>query len=183
MSKKRSNTVLALAALLVLAMYTTVESEQTQEKMSASNVRIGTFDSRALAIAYYRSEAFSRQINEMRAEHEEAKAAGDEGRVRELEVEGSAQQQLMHRQGFSTWQVDNILEKIEGEIPEIAAKANVDVIVSKWGLIYQRAGVEPIDVTSLMVKPFSPDEQTLRMIEEIQKQDPIPLEELKNHQN
>jgi hypothetical protein len=34
-----------------------------------------------------------------------------------------------------------------------------------------------------MVKLFDPDEQTLRMIEEIQKQAPVPLEDLKNHQD
>lgn len=183
MSIKRSITVLALAALLVLAMYTTVEAEQSQEKTSGSNVHVGTFDSRALAIAYYRSEAFRRQIDEMRAEHEAAKAAGDAGRVGELEVKGSAQQELMHKQGFSTWQVNNVLEEIKTEIPEIATQANVDIIISKWALVYQRPRVEPIDVTSLMVKPFDPDEKTLRMIEEIQKQDPIPIEELKNHQD
>jgi hypothetical protein len=106
MSKKRSITVLAPAALLVLLMNTTVEAGQVQERTSEPGIHVGTFDSRALAIAYYRSEAFSRQINEMKAEHEEAKAAGDEGRVRELEVKGSAQQELMHKQGFSTWRVD-----------------------------------------------------------------------------
>lgn len=183
MSKKRSITVLALAALLALAMHTTVEAEQVQEKTSASNVHVGTFDSRALAIAYYRSEAFIQQIKEMRAEHEEAKAAGDEGRVRELEIAGSAQQELMHKQGFGTWQVDNILKKIKEEIPEIATQASVDVIISKWDLVYQQSGVELIDVTSFMVKKFDPDEQTLKMIEEIQRQAPIPLDELMNHQN
>jgi hypothetical protein len=34
-----------------------------------------------------------------------------------------------------------------------------------------------------MVKPFNPDEATLKIIKGIQKQDPVPLEELKNHQD
>jgi len=183
MSKIRPITMLALAASLFLAMYTTVKAEQAQEETPGSNVRVGTFDSRALAIAYYRSEAFRRQMNEMRTEHEEAKAAGDEGLVRELEFEGSAQQELMHKQGFSTWQVDNILEMIKGEIPEIAIQANVDVIISKWALVYRRPEVEPIDVTSFMVKPFDPDDRTLTMIKDIQKQDPVTLDELNSHQD
>lgn len=119
----------------------------------------------------------------MRAEYEKAKEAGDEERVRELEIVGSAQQELMHKQGFSIWQVDNILQKIKGEIPEVAMQADVDIIISKWATVYQRSGVEFIDVTNLMVKLFDPDEQTLKMIEEIQKQAPVPLEELKNHQD
>jgi len=162
---------------------TTVWAQQLREKASGRLVHVGTYDSRALAIAYYRSEPFSRQIQEMKAEYENAKAAGDEKRVGELEVEGSAHQELMHKQGFSIWHVDNILEIIKGEIPEIATQAEVDAIISKWAMVCQRSGFEFIDVTHLMVKPFNPDEQTLRMIEEIQKQDPVPVEEIKNHQD
>ena len=164
-------------------MYTTVGAQQSQEPLPVSKVQVGTFDSRALAMAYYRSELFGRQIKEMRAEYEKAKEAGDEKRVRELEIVGSAQQELMHKQGFSTWQVDNILKKINGELSEVAIQAEVDIIISKWSAVYQRSGVEFIDVTNIMVKLFDPDEQTLRMIEEIQKQAPVPLEDLKNHQD
>ena len=154
-------------------MYTTVGAQQSQEPLPVSKVQVGTFDSRALAMAYYRSELFGRQIKEMRAEYEKAKEAGDEKRVRELEIVGSAQQELMHKQGFSTWQVDNILKKINGELSEVAIQAEVDIIISKWSAVYQRSGVEFIDVTNIMVKLFDPDEQTLRMIEEIQKQAPV----------
>jgi len=120
---------------------------------------------------------------EMRAEYEKAKEAGDEKRVRELEIVGSAQQELMHKQGFSIWQVDNILQEIKEEIPEVAAQADVDVIISKWATVYQRSGVEFIDVTNLLVKLFDPNEQTLKLTKEIQQQTPIPLDELKKHQD
>jgi hypothetical protein len=162
---------------------TTVQAQQSPEKFSGPKSRIGTFDSRAVASAYYRSESFNRQLREMRAEYDKAKAAGDEKRVRKLEAEGSAQQELMHKQLFSIWQVDNILEEIEEEIPKIAEQAHVGDIVSKWTMVCFPSRFEFIDVTDLLVKPFLPDEQTLRMIEEIQKQDPIALEDLKNHQN
>ena len=92
-----------------------------------------------------------------------------------------ARQELISKQGFGTWPVDNILERIKEKIPEIAKQAGVDVIVSKWDIVYQRPGVEFVNVTDLMVKPLNPDEATLKIIKEIQKQDPIPLEELKNH--
>jgi hypothetical protein len=161
-----------------LALYTTVGAQQQEGKLSGSMLRVGTFDSRALAMAYYRSVEFMQYMQELRAEHEKAKAAGDEKRVKELEVKGPAQQELIHKQGFSTWPVDNILEKIKGKIPEIAEQAEVDVIVCKWDIIYQRSGIEFIDVTDLMVKPFNPDEATLKIIKEIQMQYPVPLEEL-----
>jgi hypothetical protein len=133
---------------------------------------------------------------ELQAEYKQAQAAGDEKRVAELEAESSnplwpdsgwppspAQQALIHKQGFSTWPVDNILARIKDEIPEISRQADVEVIVSKWDLVYQRSGVEFVNVTDLMVKPFGPDEETLRIIKEIQEQDPISLEELGDHRH
>ncbi len=167
--------------LAALAVYTTVGAQQQEGKISGSTVRIGTFDSRALAMAYYRSEAFNRQMKDLRAEYEKAKAAGDEKRVKELEAAGPAQQELAHKQGFSTWPVDNILEKIKGKIPEIAKRADVDVIISRWNIVYRRTGVEFINITDLIVKPFDPNEQTLKILKELQKQDPVPLEELEKH--
>jgi hypothetical protein len=152
--------------------WTTVGAQQSQEETTGSKVRVGTFDSRALALAYYRSEAFKRL--ELGAEYDQAKAAGDEKRLEEIKAETS----LMHKQVFSTWPVDNILARIKDEIPEISRQADVEVIVSKWDLVYQRSGVEFVNVTDLMVKPFDPDEETLRIIKEMQEQDPIPLEEL-----
>ena len=118
---------------------------------------------------------------ESEAEHGKAKAAGDEKRVKELEAEGKAQQELLHKQGFSTWPVDNILDQIKGEIPEIAKQAGVDVIISKWDIVYQGSGVEFIDVTDLMVKQFNPDEETLKVLKELQKHAPVSLEEIKEH--
>ena len=183
MTGVRMTSAVITVVLAGLAAHTTVEARRSQEKTSGSKVRVGTFDSRAVAMAYFATDAFKRQLSGLRAEHEKAKAAGDEKRVKELGAEGPALQELMHKQGFSTWPVDDILDKIKGKIPEIAKRANVDVIVSKWNIVYQRSGVEFIDVIDLMVRPFNPDEETLKTIKDIQKQDPVPLDELKNHQH
>ena len=166
-----------------LMVYAAVGAQESQGKASGSEIRVGIFDSRAVAIAYFRSEAFNRPLKALRVEYKKAKAAGDEKRVKELDAQGPVLQALMHKQSFSTWPVDDILEKIKGKIPEIAKEAKVDIIVSKWDIVYQRAGVELVDVTDLMVKPFNPDEKTLKIIKEIQKIEPVLLEELKHHQD
>ena len=183
MKHQRKVVTYAAAMFLIagLAMSTTVGAQQSQEKASGSKVRVGIFDSRAVAMAYYRSEAFGRQMNDMRAEYEKAKAAGDEKRVKELEAERPAQQMEMEKQGFGTWPVDNILEKIKGKIPEIAKQADVEVIVSKWNIVYQQSGIEFVDVTDRMVVPFDPDEETMKIVRGIQEQDPVPNEDLKPH--
>lgn len=173
--------VIVLAGLAACVTVGTVRAEETEEQTFQAEVRVGTFDSRAVAIAYARSEDFGRHIKELKAEREEAKAAGDEKRVEELEAEGQALQELLHKQGFGTWPVDNILERIKGEIPEIAKKAGVDVIVSRWNVVYQGSGIEFTDITNLMVNPFDPDAETLAVLEELKKHDPVPLEELEEH--
>ena len=141
------------------------------------SVVVGTFDSRVIAVAYYNTDAHKGYVEGLKTEYAEAEASGDKERAKELEATGEASQELAHKQAFSTWPVDNILEIIEGKIPEIAKQAEVDLIVSKWNIVYQQSGVEFIDVTDVMVKLFNPDEQMLEMLEQIKKQNPVPLEE------
>jgi hypothetical protein len=99
-----------------------------------------------------------------------------------LSTEGESSQHLAHKQGFGTWPVTDLLERIKDDIPGIAESAGVDVIISKWDIVHSGADVEFQDVTLLMVAPFDPDDDTLKLIkEELPKVDPVPLEELENH--
>jgi len=142
------------------------------------DVVVGIFDSRVIAVAYYNTDAHKSYIKDLKAEHAEAEESGDTERARELETIGETSQELASKQAFSTWPVDNILKTIEEKIPEIAKQANVDLIVSKWNIVYQNSGLELIDVTDVMVKLFNPDEQMLQMLEQMKQQPPVPLEEL-----
>lgn len=163
--------LLVIAVLLLLAG---IVIGQTSRK----SVVVGTFDSRVIAVAYYNTEAYMNYVEGLKAEHAKAEASGDKERVNELEAMGEASQDLAHKQAFSTWPVDNILETIEEKIPDIAQQAGVDLIVSKWNIVYQQSGLELVDVTDVMVKLFNPNEQMLEMLEQMKKQKPIPLEEL-----
>ena len=53
-----------------VGVYATVEAQQSQEKTSVSKVRVGTFDSRALAFSYFGSEEFNHKLNDLRSELE-----------------------------------------------------------------------------------------------------------------
>ena len=55
-------------------------------------VRISTFDSRVIAIAYYRSDAHVDYMKSLKAERKKALEAGDEERAKELEKEGESSQ-------------------------------------------------------------------------------------------
>ncbi len=170
-----------LIVFAVLVVCTAVFAQQPDEHASQVVMRVGTFDSRAVAVAYARSENFMKHIRGLMDEYEKAKAAGDEKRVKELEAEGPAMQEMIHKQGFSTWPVDDILEQIQDKIPEIAKQAKVDVIVSKWDIVYQLPGVEFVDVTDLLVVPFNPTKETLDIIKSLKEQEPVSLKELEEH--
>ena len=172
----------ASVALLLYGcvMCATAAAQEPQAKNAEYRFIVGVFDSRAVAIAYARSDVFKRDIKSVTEEFEKAKSAGDQKRMAEINTQMEERQALMHKQGFSTYSVSDILDKIKDRLPEIARQANVDTIVSKWDVVYQRSGIEFIDITDLMVKPFSPNEQTLTILKEMAKQKPIPLEQMKN---
>ena len=173
-----------LFVLAALAISASIGVAQAGEKDTGTKMLVGTFDSRAVAMAYYQSEIHAKYIKDLKAEYAIAKAAGDEERVRELTAEGEASQELAHKQCFSTWPVDKTMERIGERIPEIAEEAGVDVIVSKWDIIYMRPEADFIDVTFLMMLPLNSDEEAMKeLLQELAQHDPIPLEELSKHQH
>ena len=153
-------------------------SASTDVLQAQQTKRIGIFDSRAVAIAYARSDSFMKQLGGMNAELKKAKEEDDEQKVKELNKQGPHLQQLLHQQGFSTGSVCNIIERIKDKLPQIAKENNVALIVSKWELAYSNESMELIDLTTQLVNLFSPNEQTLKVIEEMKNQPPVPIEEL-----
>ena len=141
-------------------------------------LQVGTFDSRAIAIAYGRSEPYNQLVSIHFEKYNKAKEEGDEKLIKELEALAQASQQVIHQQGFSAASVADILEKVKAELPKIAVDAGVDIIVSKWEVVYNNPLIEIVDVTSYLVKLFNPDDITLKIIEDIRKQTSIPLLEL-----
>jgi hypothetical protein len=149
-------------------------------QISKKSFVVGTFDSRVIAVAYYNTEEHKSYVEGLKAKHAKAEESGDEELAKVLAALGESSQELAHKQAFSTWPVDNILEKIEGKMPEIAKQAGVDFIVSKWDIVYQRSELEFVDVTDIIVNLFDLDEQFLQGLEQLKKMDPVPLEELEN---
>ena len=178
MKKHHAATGMLLAGFLAL----TLGAQATTTTREDPKVVVGTFDSRAVAVAYVRSDAFSDSLRMKRAEVEQdlerARAAGDDERVAELEALGPAMQKRIYDQGFGSAPVDEIIERIADELPRIAAEAGVDVIVSKWVLAYSGPKARFVDVTDRLAAEFDPDEETLKVIEELLTTEPVPLEEL-----
>src|ERR1035437_7556696 len=143
-----------------------------------NTLRIGVYDSRAVAGAYGNSAEFPKSLDAGTTAYKKAKAAKDDKRVKEIDAQMKAGQRRAHEQGFSTGSVANIMAKIKDSLPGVAKKAGVDVIVSKWEVNYQSPGVKVVDVTDDLVALFHVSEKGLEWIKGIKAQAPVPLEQI-----
>ncbi|HJN71228.1 MAG TPA: hypothetical protein QF528_01415, partial [Phycisphaerales bacterium] len=50
----------------------------------------------------------------------------------------------------------------------------VGVIINKWDITFQEPEVELVDVTHLLVNLFNPSKETMKIVDEIMKTDPVP---------
>jgi len=164
-----------VSILAVCAMFLALQPTPTK-------VRVGTFDSRAIALAYARSAMFAADrapvMKDLKDRYEKAKAEKNEEVIKELEAWPPTYHKLQMLQCFSTASVADILEKVKDQLPKVAQEAGVDIIVSKWEIAYSNSTSEIVDVTSHLVKLFNPDEQTLKFIEGLPKQPMSLLEGL-----
>lgn len=173
---------MVLMGCVALMLAGSARTEETSGQPSAAKVRVGTYDSRSVAVAFAGSEAFNKWMGDLKAEKDKAKTARDQKRIAEFEAEATARQKLMHKQGFSTAPVDNILDQIKDRLPAIKEKAGVTALVSKW----DKAGLakckdaELVDITMALVDAFNPNDRQRKSAIEIQKHDPIPLEQAEN---
>ena len=153
----------------------------------AKPMRVGTFDSRAVALAYYRkfyrSPEFVASLKKLKEEHDRAKAAGDEEKAKRLEAEGRGGQEHSHSQVFGSAPIDEIMAKIKDQLPNVAKQAGVGLIVSQWSIAYRSPDAQFVDVTEPLAKLFRPDESTLKMIRDLPKHQPLSAEELKKHED
>jgi hypothetical protein len=162
MGTKRANAAAFAAGALVLACAAAIQSPgQSRE---TGRLTLGVFDSRAVALAYADSEYFDSYFTDFLEQLEHAKSSGDVARVSELEAFGPKLQRQLHEQAFSTGSVDNILEHIQAQLPDLADQAGVDVIVSRWDLVYRSP---PSQAASQLPRPSPatpPAHQSLRQL-------------------
>jgi hypothetical protein len=148
-------------------------------------VRIGTYDARAVAVAYAASEINKKELDEKIKGLKEAEAKGDDKRVQELKAWGESHQWLLHMQGFAGAPVENILAKVKDQLAAIAKAAGVAVIARKADFAGDQ--VEVVDVTDHLVKLFNPSERTLKTIADLRGRPTMDMaeleQELKQHKH
>ena len=158
-----------LVAVAAVAAFTGGQGQEAQPKL-----RIGTYDNRAIAVAFVRWS--QNPMVARRAEHEAAKRAGDQARVKALEEHGQREQRKAHRQGFARVPVDDLLAQVRPGVARVAEARGLDAIA--WFCDHAGPGVELVDVTDDLVELFDPSEETLTTVREVRKHAPIDLDEV-----
>jgi hypothetical protein len=169
--------MLTVAALAVASSALARQREAGTATPATDRIRIGTYDSRAVAIAYGRSKAFLTRVNELREQHKRATDAADQKAADRLAQEAQALQLRIHLQGFSNAPVDDILAKVSDRLPELAQRRGVAAVVSSADY-RDDARVEVVDVTDDLTALFEPDEQTQKVIADLKRQAPLPIEQV-----
>ena len=145
----------------------------------AAPVRIGIYDSRAVAFAWFGSGKHQKQLNELMQTARAARAAGDTNHFKQLGAELRQQQDEIHREGFSTAPPKEALAEIKERLPEIQKATGVSAILSKWddAALKKYRDAEKVDMTDRLVREFNPTEKSLKTISELEKSAPLPLEQ------
>jgi len=149
-------------------------------QVQTNKLRVGIYDSRAIAIAYGNSPAFQDSLKPIRTEYEKARAEKNDKRMKEIDARMKLRQRRAHEQGFSTGSVAGILATVKDSLPAVAKRAGVMMIASKWEVNYQSPEVELVDVTDELVALFHPNEKVLGWVKSCREKKPVLLEDITN---
>lgn len=139
-----------------------------------TRIRVGTYDSRAIAIAWATSKY--NPVTEKRRELDAARKAGDANKVKELEAWGPAQQRLLHFQGFGRVPVGDLLLPVKDGVSKVARENRLAAITMQCDLV--APNVEVVDVTDALVGLFHPTDRTRQTIRSMKDVKPLGLLEL-----
>ena len=143
---------------------------------------IGTYDGRAVALAYYRSDAGLARIKAVVDEARKAKAANDKNAA-ELERKVHRLSMRNHAQVFSNLPVSEVVQKHVGEqaLREIARQAGVQAIVP--AVEWRDESIQTVDVTDALVEHFRPSDKTRGYARDIRNKPPAEIWEVVSHEH
>jgi hypothetical protein len=142
------------------------------DRTDGSTLRVGIYESRAIALAFGRSELNMSRVRELKQKHRQAEAEGNEEAKVECETLGPRWQELLHRQVFGDAPIPDILAILEPRMAEVREASGVDLIVT--GVVATGDNIEVVDVTQEMMALFDLDEDSIKMANEIKSHPPIP---------
>ncbi len=125
--------LIILTIVLTCAILLSVTAFAGNPGQTKPTIKIGTFDSRVIALAYFRSAEYQLSMTELHKKYQQAKTDNNDSLMKVLEKEGPWTQIRMHQQVFSNAGASNIMSKIATSLPAIAREAGVGLIVFMQG--------------------------------------------------
>jgi hypothetical protein len=149
---------------------------------NAPRERIGVYDSRVVAYAYFTSEPRMQALNARIKAAKDARAGGETAQSRQMAADLKSEQKRIHLQVFSTAPIDDVLASLQRRLPEIERTAGVSKLVSKWdeAALEQDRAAEKVDVTDALAAEFKPGEKELKIIASIKRAKPAPASVIEN---
>ncbi|MFZ4705090.1 MAG: hypothetical protein ACOYMF_03680 [Bacteroidales bacterium] len=175
--KTVKNAVKLLLATLIFSLLAAIGNPGYAQK-KGEVLKIGTYDSRVITFAWSRSEYFREQMKKFSSQSDSADKIHDTVRIKELSVQTMSYQHLLHQMVFSNGSASVIMKLIKDQLPELAKKEGVSVILSKWEMNYLNPSIEVVDLTNQIAQLFKPTENIDKMAKEIADNEPVPLEDL-----
>jgi len=177
-SMKHASVLAAGLACLFLSCGTTFAADDNA-KSGPGPVRIGLYDSRALAYAHFWSPECQRDLQKLMKAAREAQAAGQTNRFNELKSKIKKLDAQNHLQVFSTAPVDDVLAAMKETLAAVQKETGVSRFVSKWdqATLDQLPTAERIEVTDQLLRDFKPNDRQQKVLADMRRQKPLPLEE------
>ncbi len=176
----KSLSVLGLMTMLVMSGCVAHHSREVMYPASApacspARIRVGVYDSRAVALAYCGGQRHEAEIARLDQVLKAARESGDAGSIRKADRAVWEARMRLHRQGFSTHPVDDILDGMPEDLERIRREAGVGVLVSRWDRRGLRSckNAEQVDVTEQLVQTLTTVERKRRQAMEITRRRPI----------
>lgn len=141
---------------------------------------IGVYDSRSVAIAYAGSSHLKKDMQALKDQLRQVQTGGDQTAAARLQQEGIRMQVRLHRQGFGTAPVDDLLARIPEATARVRDANAVTALVSKWDseTLARHAGAPQVDVTESLVDAFQPADKSRRDALAVRKRQPVADKDL-----
>ena len=175
---KKSVLCLLQSPAVILLVIASLPVSMAAAQKSANTLKIGVYDSRVVVFAYSRSTLFREHIEKFTKQSDSATKASDTASIKELSVHSMSYQHLLHQMVFGSGSIITVMDLVRDRLPEVAKQAGVSVLMSKFEMMFKDPSVETVDVTSQIIQLFKPNENLDKMITEIYKNEPIPLDDL-----
>jgi hypothetical protein len=177
--------LMVIATILANVAGATLARAGATEENNTSGQQIGVYDSRVVAYAHFWTPEHQQQLKEKSAAGKAAKAAGDQAQFNKLSKEMADEQDRIHHEVFSTAPAEEAMAALKPRLAVIQKQAGVSALVSKWDkqTLFTYKSAQQVDVTDLLVREFKLDPKQTKIIEDIKKQKPVPLDKIDKQHN